>query len=157
MVKHMGITQDDTQVGFTAGYIAGAFMFGRIPGRCVLRSAAHRGVHGNECQTHGRQHLLTCAPRSLLAGYCADRFGRKPVIIVGLLDVMIMSILFGMSESLAMAIASRAIMGVFNGIVVACKTIIPELFPKEAQAAAMGTVGAVRACMVALRLARARR
>lgn len=35
MVKHMGVTQDDTEVGFSAGYIAGAFMFGRIPGRCV--------------------------------------------------------------------------------------------------------------------------
>ena len=48
-------------------------------------------------------------------GRASDRFGRKPVILVGLLSTMICFVIWGMSSSLAMAISVRAIMGGGNG------------------------------------------
>lgn len=48
-------------------------------------------------------------------GRASDRFGRKPVILIGLLCTMICFIVWGMSTSLAMAITVRAIMGAGNG------------------------------------------
>jgi MFS family permease len=48
-------------------------------------------------------------------GRASDTFGRKPVLILGLLSTMICFIVWGMSTSLAMAITVRAIMGGGNG------------------------------------------
>ena len=48
-------------------------------------------------------------------GRASDRFGRKPVILVGLLSTMICFVIWGMSSSLVMAISVRAIMGGGNG------------------------------------------
>lgn len=48
-------------------------------------------------------------------GRAADRYGRKPVLILGLLSTMICFIIWGMSSSLAMAITIRAIQGGGNG------------------------------------------
>jgi MFS family permease len=48
-------------------------------------------------------------------GQASDRFGRKPVILTGLLCTMICFLLWGMSTSLAMAITIRAIQGASNG------------------------------------------
>lgn len=40
-------------------------------------------------------------------GYISDKVGRKPVIVLGLLSIMIFSLAFGVSESFAWAISSR--------------------------------------------------
>ena len=48
-------------------------------------------------------------------GRASDRFGRKPVILVGLLSTMVCFVIWGMSSSLVMAISVRAIMGGGNG------------------------------------------
>lgn len=40
-------------------------------------------------------------------GYVSDRVGRKPVIVVGLFFMIILSLVFGFSESFAWAIGSR--------------------------------------------------
>lgn len=48
-------------------------------------------------------------------GKASDRFGRKPVLIYGLISTMICFIIWGMSTSLTMAITIRAIMGGGNG------------------------------------------
>lgn len=48
-------------------------------------------------------------------GRASDKFGRKPVILVGLASTMCCFLLWGMSTSLSMAVAVRAIMGGGNG------------------------------------------
>lgn len=48
-------------------------------------------------------------------GKASDRFGRKPALICGLISTMICFIIWGMSTSLPMAIAVRAIQGGGNG------------------------------------------
>lgn len=48
-------------------------------------------------------------------GRASDKFGRKPVIIVGLLCTMTCFLMWGLSTSLTMAITVRAIQGASNG------------------------------------------
>lgn len=48
-------------------------------------------------------------------GRAADRYGRKPMIILGLLSTMVTFVVWGMSTSLTMAIIVRAIQGGGNG------------------------------------------
>jgi MFS family permease len=48
-------------------------------------------------------------------GKAADRYGRKPILISGLICTMVCFIIWGMSTSLPMAITIRAIQGGSNG------------------------------------------
>jgi len=48
-------------------------------------------------------------------GRASDKWGRKPVILIGLFSTMICFLVWGMSTSLTMAITVRAIMGGGNG------------------------------------------
>jgi MFS family permease len=48
-------------------------------------------------------------------GKASDRFGRKPVLICGLMSTMVTFLIWGMSTSLPMAITVRAIQGAGNG------------------------------------------
>ena len=64
-------------------------------------------------------------------GRASDRFGRKPVIIMGLTCTMIGSILFGFSRSLAWAFTARCIQGLSNGNVGIIRTAVAELVPQR--------------------------
>ena len=80
---------------------------------------------------------LSQAATGIFWGRASDRFGRKPVILVGLLCVMVASLLFGFSRSLPEAIAARAFSGSVNGNVGIIRTAVAELVPqKELQARA---------------------
>lgn len=48
-------------------------------------------------------------------GRASDKFGRKPMILCGLIATMTTSIAFGMSQSFGFAITMRAIAGACNG------------------------------------------
>ena len=48
-------------------------------------------------------------------GRASDRFGRKPIILIGLMSTMICFVVWGLSTSLTMAITVRFIMGAGNG------------------------------------------
>lgn len=62
-------------------------------------------------------------------GAASDRFGRKPIILVGLVNTMVMMLVWGFSTSLPMAIAARALMGLGNGNVGILRTMVAELCP----------------------------
>ncbi|CAB1097632.1 unnamed protein product [Ectocarpus sp. CCAP 1310/34] len=64
-------------------------------------------------------------------GSATDIIGRKPVIIIGLLSITIFSIIFGMSETYAMAIITRFILGLTNGIMPALRTSLSEVCGPE--------------------------
>ena len=49
-------------------------------------------------------------------GIAADKYGRKPVVLIGLFAIAITSILFGLSTNIYFALAIRFILGVFNPI-----------------------------------------
>ncbi|KAM3565174.1 hypothetical protein ARSEF4850_001547, partial [Beauveria asiatica] len=64
-------------------------------------------------------------------GRAADRYGRKPVLISGLLSTMTCFIVWGLSTSLPMAITVRAIQGGGNGNVGIIRTMVAEMVPER--------------------------
>lgn len=64
-------------------------------------------------------------------GRASDRFGRKPIILIGLTSTMICFIIWGVSTSLTMAIIVRFIMGAGNGNVGILRTMVAEMVPEK--------------------------
>jgi MFS family permease len=62
-------------------------------------------------------------------GRASDRFGRKYVILTGLLNTMVTSLLWGFSTSLPMALTARALSGAGNGNVGIIRTMVAEMCP----------------------------
>jgi MFS family permease len=86
----------------------------------------------------------------LIWGAASDRYGRKPIILLGLFNTMWTMLLWGFSTNLPMAIAARALQGLGNGNVGILRTTVAELCPwKELQPRAFSvmplvyTVGAI--------------
>jgi MFS family permease len=71
-------------------------------------------------------------------GKFADRWGRKPALIVGCCSVCSMSLLFGLSTNFVVAVLARFFLGVFNPIWGIAKTLISELVSPEHESRAMG-------------------
>ncbi|KAF2006369.1 MFS general substrate transporter [Amniculicola lignicola CBS 123094] len=87
---------------------------------------------------------------SIFWGTASDRYGRKPIILLGLINTMITMLMFGFSTNLPMAMTARALQGLGNGNVGILRTTVAELCPwKELQPRAFSimplvyTVGAV--------------
>ena len=74
---------------------------------------------------------LSQAVTGIFWGRASDKFGRKPVILVGLLCTMLASLLFGFSRTLPEAIAARAFSGSVNGNVGIIRTAVAELVPQK--------------------------
>lgn len=71
---------------------------------------------------------------SIFWGRASDTYGRKKVILLGLFNTMVTSLVWGFSTSLPMALVARAIQGAGNGNVGILRTMVAELCPwKELQ------------------------
>ncbi|KAG4957586.1 hypothetical protein JHK84_043522 [Glycine max] len=79
---------------------------------------------------------------SVLWGIIADRYGRKPVIVIGIIVVVIFNTLFGLSTSFWMAVIMRFLLGSLNGLLGPVKAYATELFREEHQALGLSTVSA---------------
>ena len=53
---------------------------------------------------------------SIFWGFMSDRYGRRPILLLGLCGSTVACIFFGLSKSLAWAITSRSMCGLLNGI-----------------------------------------
>lgn len=60
-------------------------------------------------------------------GRASDRFGRKPVILIGLFVTMCTSLFWGLSRNLPMAITARVLSGGSNGNVGIIRTMVAEM------------------------------
>ncbi|XP_031380096.1 protein ZINC INDUCED FACILITATOR-LIKE 1-like isoform X2 [Punica granatum] len=109
MIKDFRIAKREEDIGFYAGYVGSAFMFGRA---------------------------LTSVPW----GMVADKYGRKPVILVGLIAVVLFNTLFGLSTNFWMAIATRFLLGSLCGILGPMRAYASEVCRKEYQALAMSII-----------------
>ncbi|OCK85277.1 MFS transporter [Lepidopterella palustris CBS 459.81] len=69
-------------------------------------------------------------------GRAADRFGRKPVLVISLCGVAVATALFGMSKTLWQMIIFRCLAGVFAGTIVTVRTMITENSTQKTQARA---------------------
>ncbi|CAI9769489.1 unnamed protein product [Fraxinus pennsylvanica] len=89
----------------------------------------------------GASYMLGRALTSIMWGTIADRFGRKPVIIIGTASVVVFNTLFGLSTNLWMAISTRFLLGSLNGVLGPIKAYASEIVKEEYQALAMSAVG----------------
>ncbi|XP_006594344.1 protein ZINC INDUCED FACILITATOR-LIKE 1 isoform X2 [Glycine max] len=76
---------------------------------------------------------------SVMWGIVADRYGRKPVIVIGIIVVVIFNTLFGLSTSFWMAVIMRFLLGSLNGLLGPVKAYATELFREEHQALGLST------------------
>ncbi|XP_058108923.1 protein ZINC INDUCED FACILITATOR-LIKE 1-like [Magnolia sinica] len=88
----------------------------------------------------GAAFMLGRAFTSVLWGVVADRYGRKPVVLLGVLSVIVFNTLFGLSLNFWMAISTRFLLGCFNGILGPIKAYASEVGHREHQALGLSIV-----------------
>ncbi|XP_057453480.1 protein ZINC INDUCED FACILITATOR-LIKE 1-like isoform X2 [Lotus japonicus] len=88
----------------------------------------------------GSTFMLGRALTSVSWGMVSDRYGRKPVIILGVIAVVIFNTLFGLSTNFWMAIVTRFLLGSLNGLIGPVKAYATEIFREEHQALGLSTV-----------------
>ncbi|KAK1318784.1 Protein ZINC INDUCED FACILITATOR-LIKE 1 [Acorus calamus] len=109
MIRDFHIAKRVEDIGYYAGYVGSAFMFGRT---------------------------LT----SIIWGMIADRYGRKPVIVIGIVSVVIFNTLFGLSTNFWMALSMRFLLGSLNGLLGPIKAYAVEVTRKEHHAIGLSLV-----------------
>lgn len=62
-------------------------------------------------------------------GRASDRFGRKPIVLICLVNTMATSLMWGFSTNLPMAMIARALSGAGNGNVGILRTMVAEMCP----------------------------
>ncbi|PWA68245.1 major facilitator superfamily domain protein (mitochondrion) [Artemisia annua] len=82
----------------------------------------------------GSAYMIGRTLTSIFWGVVADRYGRKPVIILGTSTVVIFNTLFGFSINYSMAIITRFLLGFLNGLLGPIRAYASELFREEHQA-----------------------
>ncbi|KAL8529310.1 hypothetical protein ACS0TY_006655 [Phlomoides rotata] len=88
----------------------------------------------------GSSYMLGRALTSTLWGTFSDRYGRKPVIIIGSATVAVFNTLFGFSVNFWMAISSRFLLGCLNGLLGPIKAYACETVREEYQSLALSAV-----------------
>ncbi|CAM8917116.1 unnamed protein product [Rhodiola kirilowii] len=77
---------------------------------------------------------------SVLWGVIADRYGRKPVILIGIISVIVLNTLFGFSVNLWMAVGTRFLLGLTNWLIGPIKAYATEVFREEHQSVGLSVV-----------------
>jgi len=75
-------------------------------------------------------------------GAWSDQFGRRPVLLTGLLGCGVATFCFGLAPSFLMAVIVRFAMGLSNGNSATCKTVVAEVCDTSNQARGFGVLGA---------------
>ncbi|WP_405218566.1 DHA2 family efflux MFS transporter permease subunit [Agrococcus sp. Ld7] len=89
-------------------------------------------------------YLLAYAVPLLITGRLGDRFGPKRIYLVGLVVFTLASLWCGLSGSIGMLIAARAVQGLGAALMTPqTMAVITRIFPPDKRGAAMGLWGAV--------------
>ncbi|GER30109.1 zinc induced facilitator-like 1 [Striga asiatica] len=88
----------------------------------------------------GSTFMLGRALTSVFWGSIADRYGRKPVIIIGTTTIVIVNTLFGLSINFWMAIITRFLLGSLNGLLGPIKAYACEAVREEHQSLGLSAV-----------------
>ncbi|KAJ2995153.1 hypothetical protein HDV02_001038 [Globomyces sp. JEL0801] len=78
---------------------------------------------------------------SMMWGWLSDRYGRRPILLFGLIGNSVSILMFGLSKSLTWAIVSRFACGFLNGNIGVAKTVLGEITDKSNQAKAFSLIG----------------
>jgi len=80
---------------------------------------------------------------SPLWGMLSDKYGRKPIMAIGLIGTAVSFLLFGLAASLPMLFISRFFQGVFSSASIpAARAYIADITSKEERVKEMGRIGA---------------
>lgn len=82
---------------------------------------------------------LLCAP---LLGGLSDHYGRRPIIMLGLLGSSISYVIYGFAASFALLLISRAVHGACAGTVSAAQAYVADTTTEAERAHGMGMIGA---------------
>ncbi|KAG1064853.1 hypothetical protein G6F42_026924 [Rhizopus arrhizus] len=74
-------------------------------------------------------------------GRVSDRYGRRPVLLTGLIGNTISSCMFGLSKSLWWAIGARALCGIMNGNSGVARSMVSEITDNTNKAKAFSIFG----------------
>ncbi|CAL9132214.1 unnamed protein product [Musa acuminata var. zebrina] len=88
----------------------------------------------------GSAFMLGRSLTSIFWGMVADRYGRKPVIIISLFAIIVFNTLFGLSKSYWMAITTRLLLGLLSGLLGPIQAYASEVCRKEYQALGLSIV-----------------
>lgn len=89
-------------------------------------------------------YLLTSTVTVPIAGKMSDIFGRRPVLLAGVIIFTLGSLMSGLSQNIDQLIAFRALQGLGGGIIMAnAFTIIGDLFSPRERGKWQGLIGAV--------------
>ncbi|CAH9068929.1 unnamed protein product [Cuscuta epithymum] len=88
----------------------------------------------------GSSFMLGRALTSVLWGIIADRYGRRPVVMIGTLTVVVFNTLFGLSLNYWMAIVTRFLLGSLCGIIGTMRAYASEICRKEYHALGISAV-----------------
>ena len=77
-----------------------------------------------------------------LWGRLSDRFGRKPILVLGLLGSALAYLVFAWSRSLAWLFASRILAGIGGATIPVAEAYIADVTPPARRAGNMGLIGA---------------
>lgn len=75
-----------------------------------------------------------------MAGYLSDTFGRRNIILIGDLIVLIGSILGGTTQSIEILLTAQALIGFGAGFVFDAFAAVPEMLPNKWWALGAGIV-----------------
>lgn len=75
-------------------------------------------------------------------GSLSDRIGRRPVLLVGLVGNTVFFTMFGLANTLALALLARFLAGVFNGNLAVARAYIGDVSTPQQLATRMGLIGA---------------
>jgi MFS family permease len=136
MVQQLGLTDDPRELGtLSNSALSYHVLIGTQRPQAISLSGFYAGYIGAAFMV-GR--LCT----SYVWGLYSDRYGRRPVMLVGMAGMVIFGVGFGLSFNFTWAIAMRVLTGMFNGIVGTGKTMVSELCTEQQQARGMSLVTA---------------
>ena len=75
-------------------------------------------------------------------GSLSDRIGRRPVLMVGLIGNTLFFTMFGLANTLIVALSARFLAGVFNGNLAVARAYIGDVSTPQQLATRMGLIGA---------------
>lgn len=89
-------------------------------------------------------YMLTSTVTVPLAGKLSDMYGRRLILIIGVITFTLASLLSGSAHTMTMLIAARAIQGIGGGMIMAnAFTIVGDLFTPRERGKWQGMIGAV--------------
>jgi MFS family permease len=119
MIRDFHVSDDEKEIGRYAGFLASCFSFAQFfTGMCNLKR-------------------LTLG---LPWGQLSDSWGRKPIVLCGLLGTVFATLVFGFSTSYTQALLARSAAGLLNGNVGVIRTMVAEMVVERSHQAAAFSV-----------------